>query len=150
MDVLLIVDPANKEIVAEAIQAVDATLVSGAPKSREYMDAQSLIAFGLHAAQHLDAVSILIGVLLAKSIKIDIRVDLKRHAYCEKRLIVHDQMRVWDVKRLMLQALVWPSMFSYAAHIVQSAADMLIANDRTQGARVLIDAFFERAENLGL
>src|SRR5262245_60774332 len=37
-------------------------------------------------------------------IEFDIRVDLKRDATCdvEKRVIVHDQMRVWDVKRLML------------------------------------------------
>ncbi len=83
-------------------------------------------------------------------IEFEIRVDLKREAFGEKRLIVHDQMRVWDVKRLMLQTLVWPSMFSYAAHIVRNAADQLIAHSRTQGARLLIDAFFETAEKFGL
>jgi hypothetical protein len=74
MDVFLMVDPANEEIVAETIQAVDPTLLSAAPESREYMDAQSLIKFGLHAVQHLDAVSVLVGVLLAKHIKVRIEV----------------------------------------------------------------------------
>src|SRR5262245_23563012 len=85
-------------------------------------------------------------------IEFDIRVDLKRDATCdvENRLIVHDQMRVWDVKRLLFQTLVWPSKFSYAAHIVRNTADILITHSRTQGARVLIDAFFETAENFGL
>jgi hypothetical protein len=61
-------------------------------------------------------------------IEFDISVDLEREARCtvENRLIVHDQLRVWDVKRLMLQTLVWPSMFSYAAQIVRNAADILI------------------------
>jgi hypothetical protein len=83
-------------------------------------------------------------------IEFDIRVDLQRPAYCEKRLIVIDLMRIWDVKRLILQTLVWPSMFAYAAQIVPKAADILIANGRTQGARALIDAFFDTADNFGL
>jgi hypothetical protein len=74
MDVLLMVDPSNEQIVGETIQALDVALVSGSPEHREYMDAQSLIAFGLHAAQHLDAVSVLVGALLAKNIKIKIEV----------------------------------------------------------------------------
>ncbi len=74
MDVLLMVDPSNEQIVGETIQAVDEALLSGAPKAREHIDAQSLIVFGLHAAQHLDAVSVLVGVLLAQHIKVHIEV----------------------------------------------------------------------------
>jgi hypothetical protein len=74
MEVLLMLDPTNEKIVREAIEAVDKTLVSGAPERREHMDAQSLIALALHAAKHLDAVSVLVGALLAKHIKVHIEV----------------------------------------------------------------------------
>jgi hypothetical protein len=74
MDVLLMVDPTDEKIVGEAIEAVDRTLVSGAPESRKHMDAQSLTAFALHAAQHLDAMSVLVGALLAKHIKVHIEI----------------------------------------------------------------------------
>ena len=74
MDVLLMVDPASEKIVGEAIEAVDRTLVSGKPESREYLNAQSLIAFALHAAQHLDAMSVLVGALLAKHVKVHLEV----------------------------------------------------------------------------
>jgi hypothetical protein len=85
-------------------------------------------------------------------LEFDIRADLTRGAYCDvgQRVIVHDELRVWDVTRLVLQAVVWQSMFSYAAHIVRNAADILIATARTQGAWVLINTFFSAAETFGL
>ena len=64
---------------------------------------------------------------------------------------VHDgEVSVRDFTRLVLQAVVWQSVFSYAAHIVRNAADVLIATARTQGAWVLIDTFFNAAETFGL
>ncbi|UUO07871.1 hypothetical protein M4951_06040 [Blastopirellula sp. J2-11] len=83
-----------------------------------------------------------------RDIDFDIQVDLKRHSVCRrKRLIVLNQLRVCDVKILMLQSLVWPSMYAYAAHIVRNAADILIAHSRIQGAWMLVDAFFETADD---
>jgi hypothetical protein len=77
-------------------------------------------------------------------LEFDVRANLTRRAYCsvDQRVIVHDELRVWDVTRLVLQAVVWPSMFSYAAHTVRNAADVLIATARTQGAWALIDRFY--------
>jgi hypothetical protein len=84
-------------------------------------------------------------------LEFDIRADLTRVAYCNvnQRVIVHDELRVRDVTRLVLQAVIWPSMFSYASHIVRNAADVLIATARTQGAWVLIDTFFIAQKSLG-
>jgi hypothetical protein len=85
-------------------------------------------------------------------LEFDVRANLTRRAYCsvDQRVIVHDELRVWDVTRLVLQAVVWPSMFSYAAHTVRNAADVLIATARTQGAWALIDRFFIEAEKFAL
>ncbi|UUO07870.1 hypothetical protein M4951_06035 [Blastopirellula sp. J2-11] len=74
MEVELKVDPASKEIVSEAIDAVEPKLLMGAPESEEHIDGQSLIAIGLDAAQHLDALSVVVGYLLSKYIKIHIEV----------------------------------------------------------------------------
>jgi len=77
MDVLLMVDPTNESVVANAIQSLDQRLLEKPPELREHFDAQQLVAFALqtaHLAQHLDAVSVLVGVLVAKNIKVRIEV----------------------------------------------------------------------------
>jgi hypothetical protein len=82
----------------------------------------------------------------------DVRADLTRHAYCKvgRRVIVHDEMRVYDVTRLVLQGVVWPSLLSYSVHIVRNAAEILIAAARTEGAKALIDGFFVEIDSFGL
>jgi hypothetical protein len=93
MDTVLMIDPANEHTVGEVIEAIDRSLMREAPESRAHMDAQSLIAIAIQAAQHLDAVSVLVGVLLAKNIKVHIEVGgiaLTAKTLKEGLSLIHD------------------------------------------------------------